>query len=96
MAVLALLAGCTSQPALKSEAPSERPESSGAPTRAYATESIPVRREQAIAAYLDFLERYPSSPERLQIKRRLADLMLDSAAELAAKAETSATTVRWR
>ncbi|MGD8955877.1 MAG: tetratricopeptide repeat protein [Chromatiaceae bacterium] len=55
-----------------------------------ATETLQVRREQAIAAYLDYLERYPASPERPQIQRRLADLMLDSAAELAAATETPA------
>ena len=86
IAVLALLTGCTSQPALESEAASAPPGTSVAPTPADPTEAIQLRREQAIAAYFDYLERYPSSPESLQIKRRLADLMLDSAAELAATA----------
>jgi len=90
IAVLTLLTGCTSQPALESEAASERPGRSVAPIPVDTTKSIQVRREQAIAAYLDYLERYPSSPERFQIERRLADLMLDSAAELAATTETSA------
>jgi len=96
IAVLALPAGCTSQPALESEAASERPGTSVAPTPADPTEAIQLRREQAIAAYLDYLERYPSSPESLQIQRRLADLMLDSAAELAATTETPAASARKR
>ncbi len=90
IAVLALLTGCTSQPALESEAASERPDTSVAPIPANATETIQVRREQAIAAYLDYLKRYPASPERPQIQRRLADLMLDGAAELGVTTETSA------
>jgi TolA-binding protein len=90
IAILTLLTGCTSQPALESDAASERPGGPAAPTPVDATKSIQVRREQAIAAYLDYLERYPSSPERSQIERRLADLMLDSAAELAVATEAPA------
>ncbi|MGB5776097.1 MAG: tetratricopeptide repeat protein [Sedimenticolaceae bacterium] len=96
IAVLALLTGCASQPALEPEAASERPGTPIAPTPADPAETIQVRREQAIAAYLDYLERYPSSPESLQIRRRLADLMLDSAAELAATTESSAASAMQR
>jgi TolA-binding protein len=87
---LTLLTGCTSQPALESEAAGERPGGPTAPVPVDASKSIQLRREQAIAAYLDYLERYPSSPERSQIERRLADLMLDSAAELAVTIEAPA------
>ena len=90
IAILGLLAGCTSQPTLESETASERPGTSATPMTASATETIQVRREQAIAGYLDYLERYPASPERPEIQRRLADLMLDSAAELAATMENPA------
>jgi tetratricopeptide (TPR) repeat protein len=90
IAILLLLTGCASQPGLESTAPSPRLDRPPvAPVRVGPGESIQRRREQAIAAYLNYLERYPASPERPQIERRVADLMLDSAAELAGKGGTS-------
>ncbi|MDJ0890209.1 MAG: tetratricopeptide repeat protein [Gammaproteobacteria bacterium] len=43
-------------------------------------------REKALDAYRDYLDRYPASPTRKEIMRRLADLLMASASDLAAVA----------
>ena len=46
-------------------------------------------RERAIAAYRAYLAQYPDSPEYQAITRRLADLMVEQAADLQAVAPAS-------
>jgi tetratricopeptide (TPR) repeat protein len=46
-------------------------------------------REKAIAAYRRFLEQYPQSPRRDVIGRRLADLLVESAADMQATEYTT-------
>ncbi len=46
-------------------------------------------REQAIAAYRAYLAQYPDTPEYQTITRRLADLMVEQAADLQAAAPAS-------
>ena len=41
-------------------------------------------REKAVAAYRDYLGRYPDSPSHDKIARRLADLLIESAADMQA------------
>ena len=42
-------------------------------------------REKAIAGYRDYLERYPDTPRHDTIARRLADLLVESAADMQAE-----------
>jgi tetratricopeptide (TPR) repeat protein len=46
-------------------------------------------RDKAIAAYLDYLQRYPASGERNRVMRRVADLLLERAADTGAVVPTS-------
>ncbi len=46
-------------------------------------------REKAIVSYRDYLARYPDSPEHDRITRRLADLLVEQAADLQLDAATS-------
>jgi tetratricopeptide (TPR) repeat protein len=46
-----------------------------------ASSTIPAAREKAIAAYRSYLQRYPAAPARREVMRRLADLLLERAAE---------------
>lgn len=90
LTALALLAGCATQTAPESEPTDASADRSREPRPTDKQASRQPRREQAIAAYDDYLERYPAAPERLRIERRLADLLLDSANELAVAAESAA------
>jgi tetratricopeptide (TPR) repeat protein len=50
---------------------------------------MPKVREQAITSYRDYLAQYPDSPERDRVTRRLADLLLEQAADLQLAAATT-------
>ncbi|MEH6636210.1 MAG: tetratricopeptide repeat protein, partial [Halioglobus sp.] len=60
-----------------------------ASTSAVATASASRGREKAIASYRDYLARYPDSPEYDSVSRRLADLLLEQAADLQLAAATT-------
>ena len=62
-----------------------------APVPAYtaSTESTSLGRDNAIASYRDYLARYPHSAEYDSITRRLADLLLEQAADLQLAAATT-------
>jgi hypothetical protein len=47
-----------------------------------AARSAAMGREKAIMAYRDYLARYPDGPEHDRITRRLADLLVEQAADL--------------
>ena len=88
---LLLLAGCALAPT-----PVEAPRPVAAPAtiadlKAGTPASVPFAalsagREKAITTYRRYLERYPASPERREVTRRLADLLLESAADRRAAA----------
>jgi tetratricopeptide (TPR) repeat protein len=63
-----------------------------APEHFAATESASASQEKAITAYRDFLARYPDSPEHDSITRRLADLLLEQAADLHLQLATATAT----
>ena len=46
-------------------------------------------REKAIVAYRDYLARYPDGPEHDSITRRLADLLVEQAADMQLAAATT-------
>ncbi len=80
--LLLVLGGCAPQPVV--------PTSPGEPTLAdlpagtlpaAASGRAGVDRERVIMAYRDYLARYPASPERRDILRRLADLLVETAGE---------------
>lgn len=74
-----LLAACATQPELHA------PDSPVAVRAAEPAEStLPARlvREKAIAAYRDYLVRYPDGAEHDRISRRIADLLVEHAADL--------------
>ncbi|MGC1952746.1 MAG: tetratricopeptide repeat protein, partial [Gammaproteobacteria bacterium] len=85
---LLLLVGCSVAPA-----PMDTPRPVAAATTiadlkletpspaAWPAPALPAGRDKAIAAYRSYLERYPDAPERREVTRRLADLLLESAAE---------------
>jgi tetratricopeptide (TPR) repeat protein len=81
-----LLAACGAQPKLNvsDSAPAAK-------TQDHAGSGLPARvgREKAIGAYRDYLERYPDGREHDRIIRRLADLMVEHAADLQLAAATS-------
>lgn len=74
-----LAVGCSNVPGPVDSPPAQPSAIAAVPAEA---ESL-AARARAIAAYRDYLERYPDSPERDQISRRLADLLVEQAAELA-------------
>jgi len=66
-----------------------------APGHFAATETASQSQKKAITAYRDFLAHYPGSPEYDSITHRLADLLLEQAADLQlATATTPADTAR--
>lgn len=79
---LALVAACTTEPKV---GPVTEPTISD-----ISADSVPAgsplwpgdAREKAIEAYRKYLDSYPASPTRKEIKRRLADLLMASAADL--------------
>lgn len=73
-----LAAGCATPPEMTTGggAPAARP------TDAVATSNTEnINREKAIASYRDYLGSYPNSPEYDSVARRLADLLVEQAAE---------------
>ena len=73
-----LAVGCSSAPDQGHSPPTQPP-----PAESVAVgEQALASRARAIAAYRDYLERYPQSAERDRISRRLADLLIEQAAEL--------------
>jgi tetratricopeptide (TPR) repeat protein len=84
-----LVVACSSQPTLDRAATQSSGEStiadlSGSLNQATKQAQEGGGREKAIAAYRRFLEQYPQSPRRDVIARRLADLLVESAADLQA------------
>ena len=74
-----LAVGCSNVPGQGDSLPGQPPAVAAVP----AEEQALAARAQAIAAYRDYLQRYPDSAERDRISRRLADLLVEQAAELA-------------
>ena len=77
-----LLAGCAPEP-VRQTAPGE-PTLADLATGAYPADAgaeTNIGREQVIMAYRDYLARYPASPERREIRRRLADLLMETAGD---------------
>ena len=60
------------------------------PDHTAAAQSASMGREKAIAAYRDYLARYPDGPEHDRITRRLADLLVEQAADLQLAAQVTA------
>ncbi|MCK5383012.1 MAG: tetratricopeptide repeat protein, partial [Gammaproteobacteria bacterium] len=50
--------------------------------RSPSAETAAINREKAIVSYRDYLARYPNGPEHDSIVRRLADLLVEQAADL--------------
>jgi tetratricopeptide (TPR) repeat protein len=78
MGICLLLAACANRDLV--------PDTAGTPAEQAAGQGVPgpstrMKREKAIDAYRDYLARYPDSPERDRIIRRLADLLLEQAAD---------------
>ena len=80
----ALAAACATPPDIdrSGEAASAPPDQVAVTARADRS------REKAITSYRDYLRRYPDSPERDRVSRRLADLLLERAADLQASPTT--------
>ena len=81
-----LLAACATQSKLNA------PDSTHVATpqdQAAANLSARMGRDKAIASYRDYLARYPDGPEHDSITRRLADLLVEQAADLQLAAVTS-------
>ncbi len=74
-----LVAACTTRPGLNT---TERTLAASAPDLTSATLSASSGREKAIAAYRDYLARYPDRSEHDNITRRLADLLVEQAADM--------------
>jgi tetratricopeptide (TPR) repeat protein len=84
--VCLLLAACATQSKLNA------PDSTHVATpqdQAAANLSARMGRDKAIASYRDYLARYPDGPEHDSITRRLADLLVEQAADLQLAAVTS-------
>ena len=89
MTCLVLMVACSNRPALDSgtgEADSTPTIADIAPASAPGVSRVHEGegREKAIAGYRDYLERYPDSPRHGTIARRLADLLVESAADMQA------------
>jgi TolA-binding protein len=89
-ACLVLVVACSSRPAvdpatLEANSRATIADLSVAPGPAPSHAHAGDGREKAIAAYRDYLERYPDRPRHDTIARRLADLLVESAAELPAE-----------
>jgi tetratricopeptide (TPR) repeat protein len=81
-----LLAACAARPGLNAPDPAQ---TATAPDEAAPGLAARVGREKAIASYRDYLARYPGGPEHNRITRRLADLLVEQAADLQLAAATS-------
>jgi len=80
-----LLAACGAQP---KHAPDSMP-AVAAPEHAESGLPARVGREKAIVAYRDYLVDYPDGPEHDRVTRRLADLLVEHAADMQLAAATS-------
>jgi len=81
-----LIAACAAQPKLNT---SGSLPAAATPDHVAAGLSARVGREKAIAAYRDYLARYPDGPEHDRVTRRLADLLVEDAADKRLDAATS-------
>ncbi|MGD8618406.1 MAG: tetratricopeptide repeat protein, partial [Gammaproteobacteria bacterium] len=79
-------AACATRP--EPDTPGRLP-AAAAPDQAEAALSARAGREKAIAAYRDYLARYPDGPEHDGVTRRLADLLVEDAADMRLDAVTS-------
>jgi len=86
LVVCLLLAACATAPELP--APDNLPVAT-VPGEEASSLSASRRREQAIAAYRDYLVHYPQGPEHDSITRRLADLLVEQAADMQLAAATA-------
>jgi tetratricopeptide (TPR) repeat protein len=80
------MAACTAQPERNTAESKHVP---AAQVQEVSTLSASMGREKAIDSYRDYLARYPDSPEHDRITRRLADLLVEQAADLQLDAATS-------
>ena len=81
-----LMAACAAQP--ERQAPDPVPAATPLDQAATAR-SARLGRDKAIASYRDYLARYPDGPEHDSITRRLADLLVEQAADLQLEAATT-------
>jgi hypothetical protein len=72
-----LLVACATQRGLNTPDTAEPEKSQRPPT----AEAAAINREKAIISYRDYLARYPDGAEHDDIVRRLADLLVEQAAE---------------
>ena len=92
-----LVAACASSTNSSSTSREATPGSTPATAPDYSAATVPagIGQANAIAAYRDYLARYPHSPEYYSVVRRLADLLLEQAADLQlAKATSPAAAAR--
>lgn len=88
LACVALLAACSATPHANVPAVATIGHlGTAAPTSAPGS-SIVGGREKAISAYRKYLQRYPDTPQRWDVARRLADLLLESASDQRATVPT--------
>jgi len=81
-----LMVGCTAQPERNT---ADSKHLSTPQEQAASALSASIGREKAIASYRDYLARYPDGPEHDSITRRLADLLVEQAADRQLAAATS-------
>ncbi len=81
---LMLAISCTSEPVREPEGAQTIADLSAVQDTATGMEYTGDEREKAIMAYRTFLQRYPDSPSHGKVTRRLADLLVESAADLQA------------
>ena len=73
-----LMVACATRPGMDTPTAASPETSQRSPTAAAAA----INREKAIVSYRDYLARYPDGSEHDDIVRRLADLLVEQAAEL--------------
>ncbi|MDH3979271.1 MAG: tetratricopeptide repeat protein [Gammaproteobacteria bacterium] len=81
-----LAVACAVQPGL--DTPESVPAAT-APDPVTSALSVKMGRKKAITAYYDYLVRYPDGPEHDRITRRLADLLVEQAADMQLAAATT-------
>ena len=81
-----LLAACAARPGLNG---TDSPSALATPDHPTDARSARISREKAIVAYGDYLANYPNGSERDSITRRLADLLVEQAADLQLAAATA-------
>jgi tetratricopeptide (TPR) repeat protein len=80
-----LMAACATRPGLDTPDAAQPEGSQRSPT----AEAAAINREKAIVSYRDYLARYPDGSEHDEIIRRLADLLVEQAADLQVAAATA-------